>query len=141
MRIAALVLACALGAVLPAGAQTRVEPPLREGATPRNPAYLRASELLARREPAGSRVVRLEWEQVHASEYVLQGQWVEPGTWASHRRELTVTPGSSSRWDDRMVMVELPMEAGAHSWLVVAVFADKGPGDFARPTRVMFEVR
>ena len=136
-----MVVACALGCSLPVWGQTRAEAPRRDGAATRNPGFLRASELLARREPATQRVLRLEWEQVHASEYVLQGQWVEPGSWATHRREVSVTVTTATQWDGRLVTTELQLEPGTHSWMVVAVFAGKGPGDFARPTRVTFEVR
>ena len=141
MRTIPLALACALCTAVPVQAQTRAETPPRESSSLRNPAFLRASEPLARREPADQRVIRLEWEQVHATEYVLQGQWVEPDSWATHRRELSVTHSTASQWDERTVTVELPVEPGAHSWIVVAVFAGRGPGDFVRPTRATFEVR
>lgn len=133
-----VTLACALACTVPAWGQTREE--TREPAAPRNPAFLRTGDPVTRREP-GARVVRLEWEQVNASQYVLQGQWVDPGSWATHRRELMVTHATASQWDERLVATEVQVEPGPHTWLVVAVFAGKGPGDFARPTRVTFEVR
>ena len=126
-------------------AQTRSDPPGQSrdhgGDTIRNPAFLRASEQLTRRDPADPRRVRFEWEQVGAAEYVLQGQWVEPGSWAARRREISVTPKSAARWDSRVVVLELGLEPGAHSWSVVAVFPGKGLGDFANPTRLSFDVR
>lgn len=125
-------------------AQTRAEgtpPPREHGGAVRNPAFLHASELLARRDPAESRRVRFEWEQVGAIEYVLQGQWVEPGSWATRKREFTVTTRTASRWDDQVVALEIGLEPGAHSWSIVAVFPGKGLGYFVNPTRLSFEVR
>lgn len=136
-----LCLAWALAVPRSAWSQSPDEMSSPEGAAPRNPAFLRAGEVFIPRDPGGSRVVRLEWEQVNATEYVLQGQWVEPESWATHRRELTVSAVTASQWDERLVATEVRVEPGAHSWLVVAVFAGKGPGDFARPTRATFEVR
>ncbi len=107
----------------------------------RNPSFLHAREPLTRRDLATPRRARFEWEQVGAAEYVLQGQWMEPGSWAARRREMSVTHQSAAAWDDRLVAVELPLEVGAHSWSIVAVFPGRSPGDFAHPTRVSFEVR
>lgn len=126
-------------------AQTRSDPPAQTrdlgGDTVRNPSFLRASEQLTRREPTDLRRVRFEWEQVGAAQYVLQGQWVEPGSWATRRREISVTAKTAGRWEDRLVVLELGLEPGAHSWSVVAVFPGRGVGDFANPTRLTFDVR
>ncbi len=146
MRLSVLVL---LGSALvprpTLAAQTRSDPPGQTrdhgGDTVRNPSFLRASEQLSRREPADLRRVRFEWEQVGAAQYVLQGQWVEPGSWATRRREVSVTAKTAGRWEDRIVVLELGLEPGAHSWSVVAVFPGKGLGDFANPTRLTFDVR
>jgi len=145
VRLVAAALAAALVAgASPLLAQTRAEGSAlarEHGGGGRNPAFLRASELLARRDPSETRRVRFEWEQVGAIEYVLQGQWVEPGSWATRKRELTVTTRTAVRWDDQLVALEVELEPGSHSWSIVAVFPGKGIGDFANPTRLSFEVR
>lgn len=142
MRAAVLVLAGLVAGAVPVPAQTRADAaaPAQRGA-PRNPSYLHASELLAGRDADKTRRIRFEWDQVGAPEYVLQGQWVEPGTWATRKREVTVTARSASVWDERVVAVELGLDPGAHSWSVVAVFPGKSLGDFAHPTRLSFEVK
>lgn len=140
-----VLLGSALSPRLILAAQTRSDPPSQardHGAdTMRNPGFLRASEQLTRRDPADPRRVRFEWEQVGAAEYVLQGQWLEPGSWATRRREVSVTAKTAGRWEDRLVVIELGLEPGAHSWSVVAVFPGKLLGDFANPTRLSFDVR
>ena len=134
--VVAIGLASCVAQLLPAqSAHTAPAPALR------NPTFLHASEPLTRRDPATPRRVRFEWEQVGAAEYVLQGQWMEPDSWAARRREVSVTHRSAAAWDDRVVAMELPLELGAHSWSIVAVFPGRSPGDFAHPTRVSFEVR
>lgn len=133
------------GLPLGLGAQSRDGAAAAARETPafpvRNPSFLRASELLSRQEPAGGRRVRFEWEQVGAPEYVLQGQWIEPGSWAARRREVTINARSAGQWDEHLVAVELLLDTGAHSWSVVAVFPGKGLTDFVNPTRLSFDVR
>jgi hypothetical protein len=142
--IPALIAAALLAGAPRLAAQTRPEgsvPARNHSGAVRNPGFLRASELLTRRDPSESRRVRFEWEQVGAIEYVLQGQWVEPGSWATRKREFTVTTRTAARWDDELVALEVALEPGAHSWSIVAVFPGKGVGDFVNPTRLSFEVR
>jgi hypothetical protein len=139
----ALVLAATVLAAAALRAQTRSESSgvsLQQVAG-RNPAFLNASEILPRRDPAEARRVRFEWEHVGAVEYVLQGQWVEPVTWAARKREVVLKNDGATRWDERLIALELELQPGAHSWSVVAVFPGKGLGDFAHPTRLSFEVK
>jgi len=107
----------------------------------RNPAWLRAHEVLERREPSQGLRVRFEREQVAgATSYVLTGRWSDQRSWATRSMEVLVTPGNADQWQDGVVVVELLLVPGSHSWSVVAA-TDRSPGDLAKPARHTFEFR
>jgi hypothetical protein len=107
----------------------------------RNPAALRATELLARRERGVDQRVRFEWDAVPGvAEYLLKGTWIDPTTWAFRTIEFRVTSRTAQGWDETRVALEVLLPAGAHSWNVVALFGPNAIGDFARPTQVSFDL-
>lgn len=107
----------------------------------RNPAWLRAHEVLERREPGHGLRVRFEWEQVAgATSYVLAGRWSDERSWATRSMEVLVTPGTADQWQDDVVVVELLLVPGTHSWSVVAA-TERSLGDLANPARHTFEIR
>ncbi|MGE0552226.1 MAG: hypothetical protein AB7R55_02225 [Gemmatimonadales bacterium] len=125
------------------GFAQQVRQPVRADALPpfANPAALRASELLARRAPGVAPRVLFEWDQVSgARAYLLQGQWVDPSTWALHAREYRVEAGNARRWAADGVAFDVSLPPGAHSWTVVAVFGPEDIGDFAHPTHIAFDL-
>jgi len=54
--------------------------------------------------------------------------------------EVLVTPGNANQWQDGVVVVELLLVPGSHSWSVVAA-TDRSLGDLAKPARHTFEIR
>ena len=107
----------------------------------RNPAALRATELLVRREAGIEQRVRFEWDAVAGvGEYLLKGSWTHPLTWAMKTLELRVTARTAQAWDTKRVAVEVLLPQGAHTWIVVALFGSNAIGDFARPTQVSFDL-
>lgn len=146
MKSGPVVFLLAMIGLLPvrAGAQSPAGQPPGRSSVPAgltNPTTLRASELLAPRESGATTRVLFEWDPVpQAREYVLQGRWVDPGTWALFTREFRVTAQNANRWTPERVLFEVSLPPGSHSWTVVAVFDSHGIGDFARPTHVSFDL-
>ncbi len=144
MRSCPFVVLIAVMGLLPTRADAQSpagQPPGRHPAVLTNPTTLRASELLAPRGPGADARVLFEWDPVpQAREYVLQGRWIDPGTWALSSREYRVNPQNADRWTPDRVLFQVSLPPGSHSWTVVAVFDSDGIGDFARPTHVSFDL-
>lgn len=140
--IVVLTSAMAIVAVVPATGQDRILQPVQHRQSLiRNPSFLTARAELARRQPGIPRLVRFEWESVpRASHYLLRGSWTDPDTWIVQRWEFRVTPQTARRWEADAVTFEVPLPPGSHSWNLVAVFAPGEVGDYARPTRISFDI-
>jgi hypothetical protein len=108
----------------------------------RNPAFLRAAELLQRTDPGVAPRVRFEWEQIPgAHTYVLSGRWADGQSWAIRSSEYRVTARNATRWGREVVTFDVSLPPGAHSWRVVALFGNPETGDFASPAQVSFALR
>ena len=145
MTVRPLLLVCVAGLTAPAAGLAQSAALVSRAAPAakpvRNPAFLRASELLQRRDPGQAPRLLFEWERVPgAREYVLQGRWMERDTWALHTREFRVDESSATAWTAERVGFEVSLPEGAHSWTVVAVFGADGIGDFAHPTHASFDL-
>ena len=146
MRRPLLAVLAAMVAAGPVAAQTHresVRDPGRAaaaGGVPRNPAFLRATQILGRREPGEAPRVRFQWERVPgATEYLLRGSWTDKG-WALRSTEYRVTSESATTWGAETVTFEVSLLAGEHSWAVVALTGDPTAGDFAAPARLSFRL-
>lgn len=107
----------------------------------RNPAFLRATQVLARRQPGEAPRVRFQWERVPgATEYLLKGSWAAGRGWALNSKEYRVTAASATVWGPELITYEVSLPAGDHSWTVVALARDPATADFATPARLSFRL-
>lgn len=107
----------------------------------RNPAFLRATQNLVRREPGEAPRVQFQWERVPgATEYLLKGSWAAGRGWALRSAEYRVTSTSATAWGSDLIGFEVSLPAGDHSWTVVALTGDPATGDFATPARLSFRL-
>ena len=106
---------------------------------PRIP-FLRAVELLTRRQPGEAPRVRFEWPKVTgASAYRLRGTWAAGLQWTIHRVEYEVTNANATNWGDRLVAFDVSLPEGDHVWSVEAVTGDgSSPDD--EPARTTFRL-
>ena len=115
--------------------------PLAAAALIRNPAFLRASQILTRREPGEAPKVRFQWERVPgATAYLLRGNWAADRGWAVKSAEYRVTSESATEWGTTTVTFEVSLQGGEHAWNVVAISGDPSAADFATPARLAFRL-
>lgn len=108
----------------------------------RNPAVLRATEILGRATPGVAPRIRFEWEQVpRAAAYVLSGQWTDRQSWAVRSIEYRVTARNATSWKTNLATFEVSLPEGNHSWKLVAIFGPNDAGDFESPAHVSFNLR
>ncbi len=128
-----VLVAVMLGATMPSQSQ---------GPAVRNPTFLRASELLARRAPGVAPRIRFEWERVPgAREYLLRGQWTDAQSWAVRSSEYRVSERNATSWESERVTFDVSLPEGSHSWTLVAMFGPNELGDFESPAHLSFTVR
>ncbi len=108
----------------------------------RNPASLKATQLLGPRAPGVAPRIRFEWEQVAgAATYVLTGQWTGAQSWALRSTEYRVTVRNATQWEPSRVAFDVSLPEGNHSWRLVALFSPNETGDFEHPAQLSFDVR
>ena len=148
--LAALVLCTGAGSASLAGqvcgadAKFGADPsrrPVRCASEARNPAQVRASQVLGL-GTAGSPRVRFEWTSVvGAHAYLLLGAITDARTWRVTSTEHRVSAANAAEWSAERVVFETPLNPGMYSWKLVALFEPNDVGDFAVPAVVTFEVR
>ena len=141
--LAVLVLGAGLGSTRVAGQGCGVAPKHSAPCPPepRNPARVRASQVLGLGS-AGSPRVRFEWTSVGGAQaYLLLGAITDPRTWRVTSTEHRVSAANAAEWSADRVVFETPLNPGMYSWKLVALFEPNDVGDFAAPAVVTFEVR
>ena len=89
----------------------------------------RATVLLERRPIGAPPRIRFEWtNRTGAIEYLLDGSWTAPSSWAVQSRAFRVTPRNATSWDQRQVTFEVSLPSGSHSWKLRPVRLPNGPG-------------
>lgn len=118
-----------------------VKPGVRCASEARNPARVRASQVLGLGQTSSPRV-RFEWVSVGgAHAYLLLGAMTDPRTWRVTTTEHRVSAVNAEEWSADRVVFETPLNPGMYSWKLVALFAPNDVGDFAAPAVVTFEVK
>ncbi len=101
--------------------------------------YLRAVELLARRQPGEAPRVRFEWPRVAGvAEYRLKGSWATGQQWTVQRVEYNVTAVNATSWSDHLVAFELSLPQGEHAWSIETSGVPPSPDD--EPARATFRL-